>query len=201
MRERGFIKVHRKIKDHEVFANAWLCKLWLWCMIEANHKPRKYRGQLIERGQFITGRKTGASELGVTESKFYRGLKTLEKWKCLVLKSNRSWTLVTVCKYSTYQDKGDKQRTTNEQQTNSERTASEQQSNTTNEWKNPRREEVNTFSLSSDSESKKIPEPPRATQQANAGLMPIPDQLNQEPFTTYWYQSWLPSLRAKARHG
>ena len=190
MELRGFIKVHRKIKDHEVFGSSWLCHLWLWCMIEANHKPRKYRGQIINRGQFITGRKTGATELGVSESKFYRGLKTLERWKCLELKSNRSWTLVSVCKYGTYQDKSDAQRTAIEQQANSNRTTSEQQSNTTKNVRIKEGKNFNTGGLPEAEIEKPEPEQPPPFREGrllfNPTMLPIPDVLQTPQFRESW---------------
>jgi hypothetical protein len=121
MLDGGFVKLSRRIQDHELMATDWPFRLWVWCLIQANHKPRKHRGQLIQRGQFITGRNSGASRLCVSPSKFYRGLQQLEEMGCVSLNVNSSWTTVTVCKYSTYQDKKQK----SEQHVNSKRTPSD----------------------------------------------------------------------------
>jgi hypothetical protein len=143
MRAIGYIKVYRDLLDHELMASDWLCRLWIWCMLKANHKPRRYRGELIHRGQFVTGRNTGADQLKVSPSKFYRGLKQLADLKCLTLKVNSNWTTVTICNYTTYQDKKTKSEQVVTQQVDSKRTgddtASEhlvtQRMNTTKECK------------------------------------------------------------------
>ncbi len=143
-----WLKLHRCIRDSAVFNDDWLTRLWIWCLISANYSDRPFKGQTIERGQFVTGRKSGAKELGVDESKFYRGLQRLEKLESIRLKSNTSFTVVTVSIYETYQNgeneteqQVNSQRTTNEQRLNNDRTADEQPVNTSKEGKKERREE------------------------------------------------------------
>ncbi|MEX1230751.1 MAG: hypothetical protein WEB58_10950 [Planctomycetaceae bacterium] len=138
---RGWIKLYRSVLDSDVFADPWHWQLFTWCLLKASHKSRTHNGQVINRGEFITGRKRGSKALGVSESRFYRGLKALEKRRCIVTKSNNQNTVVSVCKYDTYQRRNGTKRTAIEQQANSKRTTIEQRSNTDKNGKNERNKE------------------------------------------------------------
>lgn len=137
--EGDWLRLYRSLLDHEVFQDPWLLKLFIWCLLKANYKPSKFQGQPVGVGQFVTGRHRAAEDLGVTASKWYRGMQKLSEspFSVISLESNSKWTTVTVCNYSTYQNK----RSKSEQQTNSKRTASEQQTNTIEERNNSIREE------------------------------------------------------------
>ena len=141
MAQDGWIKCYRSIMDSAVWDDEWLVKLWLWCLLRANHQKRNFKGVDIERGQFVTGRMSAADELGVSPSKWYRGMERLVSLGCITTTANSNWTTVTVCNYGVYQDASDDERTANEQQMNSQRTANEQPADTIEECKNVRMEE------------------------------------------------------------
>lgn len=141
MAQDGWIKCYRSIMDSAVWDDEWLVKLWLWCLLRANHQRRNFKGVDIERGQFVTGRMSAADELGVSPSKWYRGMERLVSLGCITTTANSSWTTVTVCNYGVYQDTSDDERTANEQRMNSQRTANEQPADTIEECKNVRIEE------------------------------------------------------------
>lgn len=143
----NWVKVYRSLMDSAVWHDEWLVKLWIWCLMKANHSDGSFRGTPVKRGEFITGRNTAADELGVTPSKWYRGVEKLSKLGNITLESNNSWTKVSVCNYKTYQDASDADRTADEQRTNSERTADEQRTNTIEE-EQEQQEGKNTLSPS-----------------------------------------------------
>ena len=126
----GWIKLHRKIIDNPVFDNPDLFHLFVYCLIAANHNPTMivWNGEEknMERGSFITGRKSLSEKLKQSESKIYRNLKTLEKLNIITQKSNNRFTLINVVNYCNYQGSEFE----NEQQTNNQRTTDEQQMNT-----------------------------------------------------------------------
>lgn len=124
-----WIKCYRSLMDSEIWADEWLVKLWLWCLFKANHKELTFKGQVVARGQFITGRHTASDELGVSPSKWYRGIERLVSLGCIETASNKHWTTVTVCNYSAYQDRDAEFRTASEQPVNNKRTTDEQQMN------------------------------------------------------------------------
>lgn len=140
----GWIKLHRKIIDNPVFDNPDLFHLFVYCLIAANHNPTMivWNGEEknMERGSFISGRKSLSEKLKQSESKIYRNLKTLEKLNIITQKSNNRFTLINVVNYCNYQGSEFE----NEQQMNNQRTTNEQQMNTV---KNIRTKEIKNKEL------------------------------------------------------
>ena len=131
-----WLKLHRCVIESPVWRDPWLFQLWTWCLIKASYCDRRIGGIDVKRGSFVTGRSVASDELGVTGSKWYRGLQSLQELGCISLAANNHFTLVTVCNYERYQDGESGARTASEQRSNSDRTASEQRSNTEEERKN-----------------------------------------------------------------
>lgn len=125
----GWIKLHRKLLDNPIFQNENLLQLFIYCLLKANHEPRKiiFNGQeiMIGRGQFITGRETLSAELQKNGISTYKRMKVLEKLDILNIKSNNRFSLVTVVKYEDYQDQEEKRNN----QRNNKGTTKEQQGN------------------------------------------------------------------------
>ena len=136
--------MHRKLLDSGMLRNHSLFTLWVYCLLKANHKPNTFiwNGEqvTIQRGQFISGRKEIAKELNMNESCAYRNLKKLEKLGNVNIKSNNKFSLITVCKYNTYQTSNLQSEQHFEQQVNNKRTTSEQQTNTNNNDNNDNNE-------------------------------------------------------------
>ena len=107
----GWIRLHHTTLDSEVFHDPALWKLFTWCMLKANYGTTTWRGQPINRGQFVTGRNTAAEELGISPSTFYRGMLKLTELGCISYEANSNWTTITVCKYETYQSAPSERRT------------------------------------------------------------------------------------------
>lgn len=141
---KGYINLHRKLLDSGMLRNHSLFTLWVYCLLKANHKPNTFiwNGEkvTIQRGQFISGRKEIAKDLNMNESCTYRNLKKLEKLGNVNIKSNNKFSLITVCKYNTYQTSTLQSEQHFEQQVNNKRTTSEQQVNTNNNDKNDNNE-------------------------------------------------------------
>ena len=136
--------MHRKLLDSGMLRNHSLFTLWVYCLLKANHKPNTFiwNGEqvTIQRGQFISGRKEIAKELNMNESCTYRNLKKLEKLGNVNIKSNNKFSLITICKYNTYQTPQVQSEQHFEQQVNNKRTTNEQQVNTNNNDNNDKNE-------------------------------------------------------------
>lgn len=107
----GYIKLHRKSLTSEVFADPALWRVWTWCLLRANHKPQRFRGQVIPRGSFVTAMRTAAEELGMPRSTIHDVLGRLNKNNMIRTETGRGYTVVSVCKYNTYQKRDDAPRT------------------------------------------------------------------------------------------
>lgn len=103
----GYIALHRKTIDSNVFKDPELFKLWCYCLMRANHKPREvlHGGQVVnlDAGSFITGRKVLVSELDMTEQKIRTRLAILEKMGNLTIKSTNKYSVITVVNWDYYQ--------------------------------------------------------------------------------------------------
>ena len=147
----GYIKLHRKIIYDEIFDNANLLKVWVWCLCKATHRERTVSVGLqtvsLMQGQFVTGRESAAEELGMKPSTAWRYIKKLEKSGNLDIKSNNKFSLVTVEKWDFYQVQSYAGGQQNGQQMDSKWTANGQQMDTNKNIKNKENEEYYSLSL------------------------------------------------------
>lgn len=100
---KGYIKLHRKILDNGVFADAELLKVFVWCILKANATPNIVFGRKVDVGQFITGRVSAAEELRLKPSTVYKRMQVLKKQGYISIDSNTKNSLITVLKYKSYQ--------------------------------------------------------------------------------------------------
>jgi hypothetical protein len=106
----GYIKLYRKLIQSSVFQDEKLLKVWLWCLMKASYKDRKFmhgnNEVSVRAGQFICGTRSAADELNMSASTVYRKLKLLRKMNQIDTKVKRYFTVVTIINWHTYQDKG-----------------------------------------------------------------------------------------------
>jgi|SRR5699024_3201284 len=112
MSHQGWIKLHRKIKDHWIYdekRSFSRFEAWLDLIMRANHKDRKVLlGSeliLVERGQFITSVRKLCDEWSWSNTKVNTFLKLLEQDEMIIYKSDTKKTVITIVNYSTYHDK------------------------------------------------------------------------------------------------
>ena len=110
----SWLKLYRSIIDTSFWHDDWLVRLWIWCLVKANYVDANWRGVLVRRGEFITGRNRAAEELGVSPSKWMRGIAKLVEYGCIEYRPDNNWTRISVCNYSTYQDDDREDRTTDD---------------------------------------------------------------------------------------
>ena len=78
-------------------------RTFLHLLLTANHKPRKWKGMVVERGQVITSRDHLATDLKLSVQQIRTALSKLEKSENITIKSTKRFTAITVCNYGTYQ--------------------------------------------------------------------------------------------------
>jgi hypothetical protein len=107
----GYIKLYRKVLNSRVFANDGLFKLFMYCLLKANHKGRWVsaktgRGDTtvwVEVGQFIFGRKTAAKELRCKPSTVVYRLSQLQRMEILDIQADTHWSIITIVNWNSYQ--------------------------------------------------------------------------------------------------
>ena len=101
--EKGWIKLHRKLLDNGVFYDAELFKIFIWCILKANRKPKEVSNIKLKAGQFITGRVSASEELHIKPSTVYDRMQKLKRMKYISIKSTTKFSIVSVLKYNDYQ--------------------------------------------------------------------------------------------------
>lgn len=148
----GWVKLHRQLLNSRVFANESLLKVWIYCLLKANHDQyfapvSSGKGEIeveIKPGQFVFGRNKASHELGMNPNSVYKRIKKLEKLKNITIQSNNQYSVITICKWDTYQKKDKDKGQPNYQLSNNQVTSKEQLSNTYKNEKNEKNEKKNT---------------------------------------------------------
>lgn len=113
---QGWICLHRKLLEWEWYDDIPTCRLFIHCLLKANHKDKNWKGSLIPRGSFITGRHVLSEETGLTERQIRTALTKLKSTNDLSIKATNKNSLVTIVNYEFYQN-GDGE-TTNKKSNN-----------------------------------------------------------------------------------
>ena len=117
----GWIKIHRRIKNHWVHKNPYYFKAWIDILMEVNHQDKKILidNELLgcNRGQSLHSLDSWRKIFGKNWSiqKVRTFFKLLQKDSMIGTEGLRKTTRLTVCNYDTYQDT---QQTDNKQITN-----------------------------------------------------------------------------------
>lgn len=104
---KGWICLHRQLLEWEWYTDINATRLFLHCLLKANHKEKKWQGKIIPRGSFITGRSVLAKETGLSERQIRTSITKLKSTNDLTIKSTNKNSLVTVVNYGLYQDKAE----------------------------------------------------------------------------------------------
>ena len=135
----GWIKLHRKLLEWEWYDEPNTFRLFMHCLLKANHKDNNYRGQLVKAGSFLTSRDLLSKETGLTTQQVRTSLKRLESTNEITTKKSKKGTVLQVVKYVEYQLIN---QPTNQQLTNNQPTAN-QQLTTNNNDNNDKNEKKN----------------------------------------------------------
>ena len=143
MADQGWVSIHRGIQDN------WLWKderefsrleAWLDILLNVNHTPKKVliKNTLIEvgRGESLRSLDTWGKRWNWNKSRVRRFFNLLQKDSMIVTKNVRVTTLLTVCKYDSYQTIGN----ASETQVKHKRNASETQMTPNNNVNNDNNE-------------------------------------------------------------
>jgi len=99
----GWIKLHRQLLEWEWYDEPDTFRLFLHCLLKANHKDNNYRGQKVKVGSFLTSRELLSNETGLSIQKVRTSLERLELTKEITTKKSKKGTVLQIVKYSSYQ--------------------------------------------------------------------------------------------------
>lgn len=103
----GWIKLYRKTIECGFFNNPSLSHFWVWCLLKASHKEQqlsvKYQSVPLLPGQFVFGRKVASLETGLSERTIRTSVNHLKELGNVTIKSTNKFSILTICKWDTYQ--------------------------------------------------------------------------------------------------
>ena len=106
MAQGGYVKLYRSTLDWEWFKEPATTHVWLYILMRANWEPSKYKGIRIKRGEMLESLAVMADKTGLSIQQIRTAIKRLKSTGEITTKSTRHGTLITVVKYSTYQQLG-----------------------------------------------------------------------------------------------
>lgn len=113
----GWLKLHRKLQDSDIFNDPDLLRLWLLCLMKASHSSREVMVQgekvELEPGQFLTGRSALYDDYNkdlpnkhvVKDTTLWNRLKKLESMGSLTIESlpTRKASVITLNNWEEHQ--------------------------------------------------------------------------------------------------
>lgn len=135
----GWIKLHRKFLEWEWFNTDYMVKLFIFLLLNSNHKDSTWQGIEIKRGQYLTGLNSLSEKTKISIQTLRTCLKRLEKTKEINMQVTNKYRIITVCNYDSYQDiqeatnkQPNKQLTSKQQTTNKQLTTNKNEKNEKN---------------------------------------------------------------------
>lgn len=107
MSSKGYIELHREIIDWEWFNDVYVLKLFIFLILEANHKEAKYMGIQIPRGSLLTSVAKISQKSGLSVTSVKNSLKKLLSTGEITetIKPNK-YRIITINNYDKFQGVG-----------------------------------------------------------------------------------------------
>jgi hypothetical protein len=99
----GHIKLDRRILNWEWYQDANVFRLFLHLLLSANYKDCNWQGQIIKRGQVVTGLDKLSQNTGLSVQQIRTCFEKLRVTGEITIKSTNKYRVVTICKYDIYQ--------------------------------------------------------------------------------------------------
>lgn len=126
----NWIKISRKILDWEWYGDTNTFRVFVDLLLNAQYKDTRYRGNLIKRGQIITSVNAISERTGLSAQNIRTAMEHLQSTgeinKQTNKQTNKHFTIITICKYDTYQDKSEEANEQSNNQSNNQPTINQQ---------------------------------------------------------------------------
>ena len=108
MRAKGFIKLHRKIRDTKLYKDSYTMHLWIELLSRVNHKENswQYGGRLcsVKAGECLVSLYSLSDSTGIKVSRIRCILKKLITAQMITTKSTPYGTYIEVVSWNKYQE-------------------------------------------------------------------------------------------------
>ena len=132
--DQGFIVIHRKIMESQSYSRGFnYFGLMCWLVLNASWKKSFYNGHECNRGQLFVGYDYLSKQTGFSTRTLRTMLQNLIYDEFIVTKPTNKGTVITICKYDTYQKSRKAERQIDDKQPTSNRQATDKQPTTNKE--------------------------------------------------------------------
>lgn len=107
--KEGWIKLHRSLLNWEWYDDVKVFRVFIHCLLKANHKDNNWRGVEIPAGSFISSYQKLSEETSLTVKQVRLSLNKLKRTNEVAAKSTSQYTMFQIVKYNDYQQE-DKQK-------------------------------------------------------------------------------------------
>lgn len=131
----GWIKVYRKLTEWEWYHDKNVSRVFLHLLLTANYEDKRWQGKAIQRGQLATSLVNLAFATTLSVQQVRTALNKLKSTNEITIKSTNGYSLITICKYESYQDTDEAEQHATQhttQQTDNKRITNEQQTDNNN---------------------------------------------------------------------
>jgi hypothetical protein len=134
----GWVKLRRKMLDWEWYSDPAVCRLFTHLLLMANYKDTKWRGQVIKKGELLTGRKLLSEQTGLSEQQIRTALSKLQSTGEITSRSTNRFSVITITQWELYQadDREATSNTTNKQPTSNQQATTSKNINNIKNIKN-----------------------------------------------------------------
>jgi len=99
----GYIKLFRKLQNWEWYKNTNTKAVFLHCLLKANYQDKRWQGEIITAGSFVTSLQKMADELCLTVSQTRTAIFNLRSTHDIAIKTTNQNTTITVLNWAVYQ--------------------------------------------------------------------------------------------------
>lgn len=103
VREGGYIKLFRSLKEWEWYHDTNTTKLWIHILLSVSWTVQKYRGILINNGQMLTSYRRLAEETGLSVQEIRTAINHLKSTHEIRVEPTQQGTLITVENWRLFQ--------------------------------------------------------------------------------------------------
>jgi hypothetical protein len=140
----GWIKLHRKFLEWEWYDDHNTTRLFLHMLMKANHEEKKWRGIMIQPGQFVGSVSKLSEEAGISARSIRTCIDRLKSTGEVTSETTNKYTLFTLVNWGMYQEfdtSSDKQNDTQaDKRPTSNRQTTDKQPTTNKNYKNEKNE-------------------------------------------------------------
>ena len=133
----GYIKLWRKFTETSFFKDSHCVHLAVRLLLACNHEPKKFlfngKEEICDRGQTVTGLFKLKEATGISIRSLRTSLQLLEVCGFLTSKATNKFRVITIAKYSEYQDNPTSKATIKRQSNDNQTTTNNNDKNVKNE--------------------------------------------------------------------